>query len=309
MKYLLFGLLAAGSIFGATITPTYATDYSLIDLGAAPSVPTNYGGITFLAGDNNTLIVAGTANNGGGALYTLGVTRDANGHITGFSGPATLFATAPNNDGGLAYAPNGTLLFTEYNNNAIGEIKPGSTSPDATVSLGGSGVPSSVGTLNFVPAGYNGAGNLVVGSYNGGQFCTVSMTNNGDGTYGFGACTNSVTIGGGPEGLIYVPQGSSDFASQSVLVSEYSANKVVAFQIDANGLPIPATGQDFITGLNGAEGAVVDPVTGDFLFSTFGSSNHIYEITGFATPTPEPGTMLLLAAGLAGAGFIRRRKA
>jgi hypothetical protein len=220
-----------------------------------------------------------------------------------------LYATAPNNDGGLAYAPNGTLLFTEYSNNAIGEIKPGSTSPDATVSLNSSGVPSSVGTLNFVPAGYNGAGSLVIGSYSGGTFCDASMTNNGDGTYGFGACTNSVSVGGGPEGLIYVPQGSAEFASQSVLVSEYSAGKVVAYQIDANGLPIPATGQDFITGLTGAEGAVVDPVTGDFLFSTYGGNSHIYEITGFATPTPEPGTMLLFAAGLAGAGFIRRRKA
>lgn len=306
MKYALLALVAAGSAFGASITPLYSTDYSLVDLGAAPGVPTNYGGITFLAGDNNTLLIAGGANGSNGALYTVGVTRDSNGHITGFSNPAVFYASAPNNDGGLAYAPNGTLLFTEYSNNAIGEIKPGSTSPDATVSLSGI-VASSVGTLAFIPAGYTGAGSLVIGSYNGGTFCTASMTDNGNGTYGFSACTNTVATGGGPEGIIYVPQGSPNFTNQSVLVSQYSSGKVVAYQIDANGLPIPATGQDFISGLSGAEGAVVDPVTGDFLFSTFGGGNHIYEITGFAAPTPEPGTMLLLAAGFAGVGFLRRK--
>ena len=31
----------------------------------------------------------------------------------------------------------------------------------------------------------------------------------------------------------------------------------------------------FITGLNGAEGAQIDPLTGDFLFSTFGANDRI----------------------------------
>jgi hypothetical protein len=309
MKFALLALICAGSVFGATITPTFSNEYlPPIDLGVAPGVPGPYGGIAFLAGDNNTLLLGGAANGSAGALYTLGLNRDTNGHIIGFSGPAAFYADAPHIDGGLAYAPNGTLLFTEYSNNAIGEIKPGSTSPDATVSLSSLGVPGSVGTLNFVPAGYNGAGNLIIGSYSGDKFCTAPMIDNGDGTWGFGACTGSASVNG-PEGIIYVPQGSPDFANQSVLVSSYASGKVIAFEIDANGLPIPSTARDFITGLSGAEGAVVDPVTGDFLFSTFNGGNHIYAVTGFATPTPEPGTMLLFAAGLTGAGLIRRRKA
>jgi hypothetical protein len=43
--------------------------------------------------------------------------------------------------------------------------------------------------------------------------------------------------------------------------------------------------QDFIKGLSGAEGAFIDPLTGDFLFSTFGSSNQVIRVSGFIAPT------------------------
>ena len=43
-----------------------------------------------------------------------------------------------------------------------------------------------------------------------------------------------------------------------------------------------ATRRDFVTGLDGAEGAFVDPVTGDFLFSTYGGGNRVIVVRGFA---------------------------
>jgi hypothetical protein len=46
--------------------------------------------------------------------------------------------------------------------------------------------------------------------------------------------------------------------------SEYGADKVDAWVIDSNGDPIAGTGKDFLTGLSGAKGAVMDPVSGDF---------------------------------------------
>jgi hypothetical protein len=265
--------------------------------------------LTFLAGDPNTLLLAGGANSAQGAIDALGLTRDADGHITGFATSAIFYAHAPDNDGGLAYAPNGTLFFTEFSDNKIGEIRPGSTGPDFTASLA-AGLHS-VGTLNFVPEGYNGAGNLVLGSYTNGTVCTAPMTENGDGTYSIGTCTNSTNVGtGGPEGIIYVPQGSPGFSNNTMLVSMYRSGIVAAFQTDANGLPIPSTEEDFLTGLNKAQGAVVDPVTGDFLFSTFNGGNHIYAVRGFAAPvaTPEPGTSLLMGAGLIIAGFAFRAR-
>ena len=43
-----------------------------------------------------------------------------------------------------------------------------------------------------------------------------------------------------------------------------------------------------ITGLDGAEGAFIDPVTGDYLFSTFGSTNRVIVVKGFSKPPPPP---------------------
>jgi hypothetical protein len=40
-----------------------------------------------------------------------------------------------------------------------------------------------------------------------------------------------------------------------------------------------------MTGLTGAEGALIDPVTGDFIFSTFGGGDHVIVVRGFSLPT------------------------
>jgi hypothetical protein len=42
-----------------------------------------------------------------------------------------------------------------------------------------------------------------------------------------------------------------------------------------------------IAGLSGAEGAVIDPLAGDFLFSTFGDGDRVVRVEGFAAP-PQP---------------------
>jgi hypothetical protein len=297
-------------LFGASIAPQYSSSYSLTDLGSVPGVPAPYGGLTFEAGNPNVLLIGGSANNSGGVIDAITVTRDpVTGQITGFSGSATQFATAPNIDGGLTYGPGGDLFFTEYPNNAIGEIKPGDTSPDSTQSLSGV-VGGSVGTIDFVPSGFTGAGNAIIGSYSAGTFCVSSLTPDGLGTYTFGSCTDSASTGGGPEGLVYVPAGSAGFSGQNALVSLYAGDEVEAYQVDSNGVPIPGSATTFISGLSGAEGAVLDPVTGDFLFSTFGGGNQVYEVSGFAVPpasTPEPSAFLLGGLALAGLAWRHRR--
>jgi hypothetical protein len=295
----------------AVLAAPYSSNYTLVDLGTVSGVPTSYGGIGFL--NDNTLLLGGTANASGGAIYEATVTRDAGGNITSI-GPATPFATSPFIDGGLAFGPGGDLFFTEYPNNQIGEILPGGTSPAYTSpDLSSVGVTSSVGTVAFIPAGFNGAGSFVIGSYSGGALCTAPLTPDGTvtGAYDIGTCTgNGTNVGGGPEGIIYVPVGSTDFTGQNVLISEYDAGLIVEYAIDSNGLPTgsPTT---FITGLTGAEGAVLDPVTNDFLFSTFGAENQVYEVQGFAAPssTPEPSTFFLITGGLAAVLAVRRRRA
>jgi hypothetical protein len=70
-----------------------------------------------------------------------------------------------------------------------------------------------------------------------------------------------------------------------MVVSAYGMGKIVVFEVDADGLPVPTTVRDMITGLSGAEGALIDPLTGDFLFTTFGGSNRVIRVSGFEAPS------------------------
>lgn len=301
-------LLLSQASFAGNIAPYYSGSYTYTSLGSAGDVLPLYGGLTLLAGNNNELLIGGSANNGGGAIYQIGVTRGVGGHITGFTGTSTLYSTAPYIDGGLAYGPGGVLFYTGYPNNTIGQIKPGSSSPDRIDVVTGLGVASSVGALNFVPSGYPGAGEFKIVSYSGGGFYNSTLTPDGFGTYNLGAATLTTNPGGGPEGFVYVPLGSALFPNPSMLLAQYSAGKVVACELDGDGNPVVATCRDFVQGLSGVEGGFVDPVTGDFLFSTFGGGNQIIEVSGFNSPVPEPGTLLMMATGVLGlAGTLRRK--
>jgi len=272
------------------VTPPFAADYTISDLGSIVGVPTNYGGLTFKDGDPNKIIIGGAANGSGGNFYVVSVTRSATtNEITGFSGSATLFSAGAYNDGGLAYGPGGVLFYARYPVAEIGQIKPGSTTVNKVTALGPLGVSGSLGGLTFVPAGYPGAGQLKIVAYNGSQgWYSVAIAPDGSGTYNLTSATAEATLSGGPEGVVYVPPGSPGFIDfGSVLVAEYGAGKIVTYDIDTNGDPKPATRREFVTGLSGAEGAAIDPLTGDFLFSTYGGGNKVLVVRGFAAPSPD----------------------
>lgn len=301
-----FGALCA---FAATcsaqvIDPFYAGSYSVVDLGSAPDVPAQYGGLTLLAGTQDTLLLGGQANSPAGALYAVGVTRDMNGHINGFTGTTALFASAPYNDGGVTYGPGGVLFASRWPVNELGQYLPGSTSPDKIVNLAALGVAGSHSAINFVPGSYSGAGSMKLVSWSGGEFYNAQYAPDGLGTYDILSVVQTATLPGGPEGFVYVPLGSPLFVGPSMLVSEYSAGKVATYDVDAAGDPIVGSRRDFITGLTGAEGAFIDPVTGDFLFSTFGGGNRVIVVTGFV---PEPATATLCGI-VTLCGLNRRRR-
>jgi hypothetical protein len=114
------------------------------------------------------------------------------------------------------------------------------------------------------------------------------------GTYDVVAATHETRIVGQPEGFIYVPPGSPHLTNfNSLLVSEWLSQdqgNVAVYQLDARGNPIPASRQTFISDLGGAEGAVFDPLTGDFLFSTFGGGDRVVAVHGFPPPPGGPCT-------------------
>lgn len=326
------GLAAADEAQALALGADFSADYTASSLGSVPGLPTPYGGLIFL--DSSTLLIGGSANTDAGRLYTIGVTRDAGGHVTGFSGSATPFGTAIGefNDGGVTFGPGGVLFTSRWPVNELGQTKPGSSDEDKVISLAAFGVADSHAAVNFVPVGFGGAGKIKLVSWEGGEFYSGTVAPDGSGTFDLidlvqidlDLSTLAVdTLPGGPEGFVYIDGGNDGFGGvDSLLVSDFSAGRVSAYELDADGNPLLATRRDFLTGLTGAEGAAIDPVTGDFLFSTFGGSDEVVVVRGFDVPpppcgvpgtppcdVPTPGSLPLVALVLAGGGCALRLRA
>ena len=291
VKRIIVGLLGVASLItispaaAQTIEPPYDSIYSFTDLGSVPGVPSSYGGLTFLLNNPDTLLIGGDANTSSGLLYAIEVVRDDSNHVIGFQDSAAFFADAAYNDGGVVYGPGNVLFLSRWPVNELGQTKFGSTITDKIIDLEALGVAYSNSALNFVPSGFPGAGQMKLVSWSGGQWYTADFSPDGSGTYNIDLVTYETTISGGPEGFIYVPPGSPLFLDyNSMLVSEYSAGEVAIYELDANGDPDTSSRTSFVTGLTGAEGATIDPLTGDFLFSTFGGGDRVIVVKGFALP-------------------------
>jgi hypothetical protein len=305
-----FGAILAltGAVRAQTIAPEFAGFYAATDLGAVPGLPPSYGGLTFKHDDPNVVIIGGNANTADGALYSVRVLRDMDNHIIGFDGMAEFFAEGQYNDGGVAYHPGSNVLFTSrWPVNQMGQVKPGSSTTDKIIDLAPFGVVDSNASVNFVPFNFPGQGRMKIASWSGGEWYDVEIAPDGVGTFDITSVTAvpGSTLPGGPEGFTYVPLGSPIFGnSPTMIVSEYGAGMVAVYDMDANGDPIVASRRTFISDLVGAEGAAIDPLTGDFIFSTFGDNDRVIRVSGFAIPGAATAPLLALA----GLGLARRRR-
>jgi hypothetical protein len=297
-----------GELIGPVLSPSFKSDYSVVDLGTITGVSTQtggYGGLTFMPGDPQTLLIGGNANASQGALFQVKVVRDADNHITGFIEPATRYADAPNIDGGLQYGPGGVLFLTRWppeQNAPIAQHAPGSTTPNKIVSLEPLGVTDAPGGLSFVPAGLPGQGQLkVVGV--GGSWYTLEISPDGHGTFDITAAHPGPVLAENANGIAYVLPGSPAFGTTpTVLIPEFTDDgRINAYDLDANGNPIPETKRSFLTGLTDyAVGALIDPLTGDLLFTMtpFFGDGKVFVVRGFVAPVPESSTGALGLSGL-----------
>ncbi len=286
----------SATLTAQAVAPPFNANYQVVDLGQIPGI-TQYGGNAFVPGNPNLMVVSPYTS---GQVFAVTLTRDLLGNITGASG-ATSVATVGGTDGGLAYGPGNVLFGTWYGPNRLWQVKPGSNVSDRVDDLGPLGVGGSVGGCAFVPAGMPGAGKLKVVSYSSNQWCEVPLTPDGLGTQAPGNATVTLTLQGGPEGIVYTPPAAPLIGGQ-VLVAEWANGNVVAYQVDANGDPLPATRQVVVGGANYIGGGAVDPLTGDLVFlfgsgrmlalrsgSVCGSVSHYGVATPGAGPVPALG--------------------
>lgn len=283
--FLIWLLLTPFAVTAQTLESPFNTDFLLSDLGPVPGLPTSFGGLFILPGEPNTLYIGGEADTSDGDLYRIDLVRDSAGLITGFSGSATQVAPAPFIDGGIGPDPGGLISFVQYDANAYAQID-GTGTIVNTIDLAPLGIVSASTTLGFIPAGFPGAGGMRIASWSGGEYYAVDYSVGAGGIISISSATQVSTLPGGPTGLAYVPQGSARFPNPSFLVSEYSDDSVAAYEMNAQGDPVLASRRVFISGLTGALGAAIDPVTGSFLFSTFGGGDRVLVVSGFKAPPP-----------------------
>jgi hypothetical protein len=297
---------AGQALAAAAVQPPFDAKYSLYSVASGPGadpvpgIPSAYAAIGFKPGDSNTLLMGGASYNNSAAIYSIGVTRDANGHINGFTGAGTQVATAPGRPGngrGIGYGPafsSGGVLFYDSPDNSLSMLKPGSAAPDKQIDLGTLAL-SSAGPVAIVPPYYPGAGRIKLVQTTG-EFYDGTLQADGSGTFNVGALglagKLAVSANNVITGIVYVAPGNDQFSQPGVLSTSCDYNtgagsNLVAYQLDSNGSVVASTPRTVVTGLC-ALGVAADPVTGDLLFTNYYGYPALTVLTGFTVPQPPP---------------------
>jgi hypothetical protein len=282
----------------AMLAPEYAALYTAYELGPVPGVPEPLGGCTVLFSDPDTLLIAGASEDPNGAIYSIGVEREACGHIVGFVGTATLVAQTPYVDANLVYDANDLMFYTGWPVFELDQMLPGTAGPAVTTDLIAVGVDATgdqgPGGIGLVPSPLAAAGELRIVTWPAGRWYHVGLSPNGP-VYDVDSATMTTTLPNNPGGFAYVPAGSPGFPNQSLIVAEWRLSspdddKVATYEVDDQGDPIPATRKDFFSTFPRPWGAYFEPVTGDYIFLTWGEAgtDRVYIVQGFAPPPPPP---------------------
>ncbi len=298
LRFRLLGILSSlfilptSFLLAQSVRPEFADAFSLRQIPAVPGLPAFQGGILFKSDDPDTVLVVGNTGSPQAGLYSCKVTRDATGHINGFTGIARKVATLNEPSGGgaagsLSYGPNGSIFFSTINDPGklvVGQLKPGEASPAGFIDFrfldpeGAEGTPGII----VVPPGAPGAGRAKILFIETGGWRDATMALQNDGTYGIAPVGAVIPIGFTISG-IYIPAGQPKFPRNSILLTGDGA--VRAFEVNTNGDPRPETERIMIQPLDDVLASARDPRTGDLLITTGGGVNYL--LGGFITEAPR----------------------
>jgi hypothetical protein len=268
-------LAAADPVVAAVppvVQPPFADDYILVPLGEIPGVHAPYGALNFELGATDQVIVGGYTGTANALLYDIDLLRDVTGSIAGFVGTASPLTEAFAVSSGVTYGPDDVLFYSRVTWE-MGEVKADSTATDKVVKFSSASMYRPTG-LTFVPPGFPGAGQLKMTTFNvDGDWWSLTIAPDDTGTYDVTAAVKGPALPNYPEGFVYVPAGLPGFPNQSVVVCEYAnaygAGKISAYDLDQNGNPVLATRREIVTGLDVPTGIAIDPLTGDFLWTSY----------------------------------------
>ena len=95
----------------------------------------------------------------------------------------------------------------------------------------------------------------------------------------------TTTLPNWPGGFAYVPVGSQGFPRPSMIVAEWNNLTVAAYEVDSQGDPMVSTRRPFIDNFDRPWGAYFEPMTGDYLFLSWGASqDQVFIVQGFVPP-------------------------
>ncbi len=274
---------------------------SLTDAG----IPASLGGLLFSEEDPDTLLVVGAADTPEGALYSIPLLRDGGCHIAGLGAP-TKIADIPYADG-LIRGPGGALFFglgrlSEPFVSGLGRKEAGSLALDEQVDLTSFGLDLPVSGVAIIPDAFQGAGTFVFLTYsddvanNPGRWYSAELANGADGPLAVTSVTPRADFAT-PASIVFLPADNGVLPKQKVLVADHAAYSVVAYDLDANGVPKTAQGEPlFTTSMAGLGelghvhpwGMARDPVSGDLLVDLLGDSEVLVALRGFAPESKGP---------------------
>ncbi len=278
---------SGGSAVAVTMAAEYAPFYTAYDLGPVPGMPSGHlGGCVLSQSDSSTLLFAGNSEAGDGGVYSIKLKRGPCGHIIGWVGSATKIADTPYVDANLLWLPGKLLLYSQWPANKLGLLPASSSAPAKEIDLSPIGVDSSIGGVGFVPKGYAAEGQMRGVTWAAGNWFHLDLKAEGS-LWNVSGVKKMVTLPNGPGGFAYVPAGSPGFAKNRIILSEWSADSVATYEVDGQGDPNPSSRKAFFDKFTKPWGAYFDPLTGDFLFLTWGPApDRVFVVQGFTKPPP-----------------------